>query len=328
MLRTPCHPARRAQAHVETQYLASPRVRPGLAGATCLLPDVSTALRFARHDKGRLAAFTLIELLVVISVIALLISILLPSLQRVRKQARAVGCQSNLHQWGLAFNVYTSDNDGKFYRVNLTFWLGPMKRWWVEDRRILLCPMAFKSSPAIVGPEGGPVPSEGGRGSTFSAWKMSGSYANLLNLSSPLLGSYGVNDSVIDPIVPDRTEPLSETSVELNRRQWVTAVAREAANVPVLVDCVVASGVGGEFQTPPPCENVWPPQTLMDCFCINRHEGGVNCLFMDWSVRKVGLKELWTLNWYRGCSTTGPWTTAGAVKPEDWPQWMRRFKDY
>ena len=34
-------------------------------------------------------------------------------------------------------------------------------------------------------------------------------------------------------------------------------------------------------------------------FCMNRHKGFVNCLFLDFSARKVGLKELWRLNWHR-----------------------------
>ncbi|KPL23365.1 MAG: hypothetical protein AMJ75_06270 [Phycisphaerae bacterium SM1_79] len=62
--------------------------------------------------------------------------------------------------------------------------------------------------------------------------------------------------------------------------------------------------------------------------CINRHNGYINGLFMDWTVRKIGLKELWTLNWHRGYDTSGPWTKAGLVQPSDWPEWMRRFKDY
>ncbi|NLZ06009.1 MAG: hypothetical protein GXY19_12620 [Phycisphaerae bacterium] len=50
--------------------------------------------------------------------------------------------------------------------------------------------------------------------------------------------------------------------------------------------------------------------------------------FTDGSARPVGLNELWTLTWHRGCSAGGPWTKAGGVRPEDWPAWMRRFKDY
>ena len=62
--------------------------------------------------------------------------------------------------------------------------------------------------------------------------------------------------------------------------------------------------------------------------CINRHNGYVNGLFFDWSVRRVGLKELWTLKWHRKFNVAGPWTKAGGARPEDWPEWMRGFKDY
>ncbi|MHC4494929.1 MAG: type II secretion system protein, partial [Planctomycetota bacterium] len=51
-------------------------------------------------------AFTLIELLVVIAIIALLLSILMPVLSYVRKQARSSACQSNLRQLWLAMNLY------------------------------------------------------------------------------------------------------------------------------------------------------------------------------------------------------------------------------
>lgn len=61
---------------------------------------------------------------------------------------------------------------------------------------------------------------------------------------------------------------------------------------------------------------------------MNRHEANTNGLFLDWSVRKIGLKELWTLRWYMDFDRAGWWTRAGGVKPEDWPPWMRNFKDY
>lgn len=56
-------------------------------------------------------AFTLIELLVVISIIALLVSILMPALGRAREQAKRVTCASQLKTTGIALNLYGEDNN-------------------------------------------------------------------------------------------------------------------------------------------------------------------------------------------------------------------------
>jgi len=64
-------------------------------------------------EKRNRAAFTLIELLVVISVIALLAGLLLPALSRVKESGRSTACLSNLHEIGLALQLYTQDNKNR-----------------------------------------------------------------------------------------------------------------------------------------------------------------------------------------------------------------------
>jgi prepilin-type N-terminal cleavage/methylation domain-containing protein/prepilin-type processing-associated H-X9-DG protein len=63
--------------------------------------------------KRQTSGFTLIELLVVIAVIAVLMGILMPALQRVREQGKRAACLSNLKQLLLAWTVYADDNDDK-----------------------------------------------------------------------------------------------------------------------------------------------------------------------------------------------------------------------
>jgi len=66
-----------------------------------------------RSTKG----FTLVELLVVIGIIALLISILLPSLNRAREQANRIKCASNLRQIGYGIQLYANENNGNYPRT-------------------------------------------------------------------------------------------------------------------------------------------------------------------------------------------------------------------
>jgi prepilin-type N-terminal cleavage/methylation domain-containing protein/prepilin-type processing-associated H-X9-DG protein len=279
-------------------------------------PCLSWPQRPAIRDRKAhlpLHGFTLIELLVVIAVIALLIAILIPSLQRVKNQARAVKCQANLHQWGLIFSAYTTENDGRFWPLDSNhLWYNVLEAWCYED--LCFCPMAVKVNSD---PERHRYPSDVIFGSKFTAWDMTSDI--LYTFGKPARGSYGANWWIHEP----------EYSIYPSRF-WRTCLVERPASVPVLMDCcwslIIPEAITLDLESPPEYDDVIHSQ--MSYGCINRHNGGINVLFMDWSARKVGLKELWTLKWHREFNTKNKWTRAGGVHPGAWPEWMRKFKDY
>ena len=73
----------------------------------------------------RTQAFTLIELLVVISIIALLISILLPALATARDAAKTISCASTLRQVGMSMNLYADDYNGTMPLYWHSQWINP-----------------------------------------------------------------------------------------------------------------------------------------------------------------------------------------------------------
>ena len=86
--------------------------------------------------------FTLIELLVVISIIALLMSMLMPALARVREQAKAVACQVELKQWATVWHAYFNENNNLL--IHDFHWPGLLRPYY-EDVDLLKCPSATKT---------------------------------------------------------------------------------------------------------------------------------------------------------------------------------------
>jgi prepilin-type N-terminal cleavage/methylation domain-containing protein/prepilin-type processing-associated H-X9-DG protein len=261
----------------------------------------------------RKRGFTLIELLVVIAIIALLMSILMPALTRVKKQARKVVCMTHLKQWGLIWKMYCDDNNGNWLNGegggSGLWWIEPMLESYTIEEDMRCCPQATKES---------------GHGKI-------GAWADHAWESGGYIGSYGPNGWMCN-LRPERTNGIwgrspaedywrtpnvaGSYNIPLWQGQWwVDAWPRHNDQPPNIVDSTMAIPDR-------------PNTNEMERVCVDRHDGFVNNLFCDWSVRSVGLKELWTLKWHRSFNINGPWTKAGGVAPSDWPQWMRRYKDY
>ncbi|MHC4519081.1 MAG: type II secretion system protein, partial [Planctomycetota bacterium] len=84
-------------------------------------------MRPEKRSKSK-RGFTLIELLVVVSIITLLMALLFPAVQKAKRQAQAVACQHNLHQWAILLHQYTSEHDGRWFGVEI----GPGRRFWTD----------------------------------------------------------------------------------------------------------------------------------------------------------------------------------------------------
>jgi len=272
-------------------------------------------------NKQKKSGFTLIELLVVIAIIALLMSILMPALQRVRKQARSVVCISKLKQWGLFFSMYAEDYNGRFMNG---FRASPGNRWvyalgdyYKWDDEFTCCPNATKPWTDENGVDTG---AEGTDVGATMAW---GYDYSKPHWAKPMKGSYGMSMYATDP------KPGEEAHDHDPEWFWRGPSVKGAGYVPLFAEAKRYNGAPLHTDTPPPTNgDFWNDEAQMGRFCMDRHDGFAGCLFLDYSARKVGLKELWTLKWHREYNVAGPWTLGGGVQPTDWPDWMRDLKDY
>jgi prepilin-type N-terminal cleavage/methylation domain-containing protein len=258
-----------------------------------------------RSDNTK-KGFTLIELLVVIAIIALLMSILMPALNRVKSSAKAAACQSNLHQWGIIWMTYAQDHEGRFQRgaggesqTGGGRWPAVVRDYYRDDK-IRLCPMATKPLS-----EGGVNP--------LAAWG---------KFDDGMYASYGFNEWLCN-------RPFSEGE-GTNYWRYVFNIPN-SNKIPLFLDCYWYDVWVHSIDNPPQTDGStsgMAGSNEIRRVCLNRHNYAVNCVFLDWSVRKVDLKELWTLKWHKNYNTRDIWTLAGGVTEDDWPEWMKGLKAY
>lgn len=216
---------------------------------------------FSKKLAIKIRGFTLIELLVVISIIALLLSVLMPSLQKARKQAQKIVCTSTLKNLGLATYLYIEDNEDYFPAV---------EKGWSFSWYGVLAPYVSANKEDL-----GPNLGKGGKNvfvCPSSKHPNRSDYMDYVAAQGRYLDtSYGIIG--IDYSVPTKKKPTNSRKI--------TDIIKSPSSVIWLVEGENRSGIAGAVMSDAFIWKInyslWPLQFG------NRHEGD-NAVFVDWHV--------------------------------------------
>ncbi len=298
--------------------------------------------------KLRKKGFTLVELLVVISIIALLLSILMPSLGRARAMAQQVVCLTNIKQNGSAFLLYATDNNGSFVRGSsgwdglytndgnggdtpdwgLGYWLADLKAYRGDDIKTLTCPSAKKVNPGFAS---NPMGEYQGWINYSAAWGYPMEGLSDVSFDNPIPISYSMNGFATNPDKGSEIEQTDRSNGTVPAPYDYCWKKFEKLSSPDVVPIFSDGRWLGGFSNSDRIGYLQPPATLKEAengtsmyynwgigqYCIPRHISGTNMLYGDFSTRKTDLKDLWKLKWNRNFNINNRYAIDETVFP-DW----------
>jgi prepilin-type N-terminal cleavage/methylation domain-containing protein/prepilin-type processing-associated H-X9-DG protein len=252
----------------------------------------------ARGHRAGSCGFTLVELMTVLGLVALLLSLLLPVVGKVRAAADATACLSNLRQMGAAWVLYTAQSRGHLMHYAWytpdpqtpawdLYWPGVVEAGNVRGSA-LLCPAASQPSENE---------QSAGYGNAFLAWTGRFSAAGtVLRLNDSVYrdGSYGYNRYL-----------TAEGGFGAGSLTNKITAAKSLTDLPVFFYCASPdvrpiNGSGLSPVGPPP--NLRGDQITIYTpdhwdILLARHGRGVNVCMADGSARWTPLEELYLLRW-------------------------------